>query len=332
LAIVSLVGCASGRVNRSADADSTLREQQEVVHREGGEKVGTSLAIFVHIGKTGSSSIRTALRISAQTPCKKLGGNSCTLLHTAQNHNSKITLSDDSWLCEHNRTQKINTSTCEGADVMIGGNFGDCAVIAPRRCSYFAVLRDPIDRLISEYNYFCKECKEQKKFCSKTGPNHIDGIDHMCPHMPFLTWANRHSNQYTHHFSRSWPNGAFYHSYSHEFKGLPLLKQTDLDAAVASLSAPNMLLLFLEELNQVGFPKLVASLSGTPGGEAMAKWLTNSTTLHKNRGSKNKASNYTPTTHELVVARNILALDCKLYKQLAPPKTTLPTLMGGTCL
>lgn len=56
-------------------------------------------------------------------------------------------------------TKAKDDAVCRGDAVAIG-HYGDCAAIAPRKCQYFTVLRDPVERRVSEYNWFCYACKE----------------------------------------------------------------------------------------------------------------------------------------------------------------------------
>ena len=94
---------------------------------------------------------------------------------------------------------------------MLNGPYGGCMHVA-RRCSYFTVLREPVERLISEYNYFCLRCSERRKFCGRLANT-------SCPRMKFLDWAAAHANQYTWHFSRQWSHGGFFDAYITGFSG-----------------------------------------------------------------------------------------------------------------
>lgn len=42
---------------------------------------------------------------------------------------------------------------------------------APSRCRYFTLLREPVARAVSAYEYFCRDCSEHSRFCSGDDPD-----------------------------------------------------------------------------------------------------------------------------------------------------------------
>ena len=98
------------------------------------------------------------------------------------------------------------------AEVGYGFPFGACSFTS-RPCRYFTILREPISRLISAYNYFCLDCKDRHKFCAtqQGRPAKNDRpawvrkcMLSTCPNMSFLDWAKLHANLYTRLFSQNW--------------------------------------------------------------------------------------------------------------------------------
>ena len=91
-----------------------------------------TLTVYVPIDKSGSTTVRGAL------------------------------LRSRAWgLCILGRpgTRAQGDPVCRGDAIAIG-SYGDCRAVAPRKCQYFTVLRDPVARRVSEYDWFCRACKE----------------------------------------------------------------------------------------------------------------------------------------------------------------------------
>ena len=98
-----------------------------------------TLTVYVPIDKSGSTTVRGAL------------------------------LRSRAWgLCILGRpgTRAQGDPVCRGDAIAIG-SYGDCRAVAPRKCQYFTVLRDPVARRVSEYDWFCRACKEGNKYCGR---------------------------------------------------------------------------------------------------------------------------------------------------------------------
>ena len=128
------------------------------------------LVLYVHEGKTGSSTVRHVLQ-AAQSAC-----------------------SQDQWLCELSDSSNVTFETCQHSDVVIGpALYGTCSLFR-RPCRYFTVMREPVDRLVSSYNYFCLSCKENGKFCW-TNVQAERLWNASCPSMSFLEYTAIYANK-----------------------------------------------------------------------------------------------------------------------------------------
>ena len=284
----------------------------------------------VQVGKTGSSSVRAML----------------TYLQTHSHASRRV-----KWLCDNKRRVKWlrDKRNCwiSAPDHNDGCNSTDMTWVLNDRpcnddrqsCSYVVTLREPISRLISEYNYFCLQCLDSGKFClTQVGGGLYHGREKTwlkastCPHMSFEDWASNHSNQYVHHFSRfgnssHLSDGSYYRSYMAGFQDQPLLTESDVEKAAETLSANNMILIWTDELNSSGWERIAATMEGTPASAAGARlmqWRSGSmpaveaATMESASRANNRASSYTfyPTDAQKQRACKINALDCKLYAAL----------------
>ena len=75
---------------------------------------------------------------------------------------------------------------------------------AGRRLLFFTLLRDPMERLDSSYNYFCLDCAENGRQCHKArGENGeiVDDID--CPNMNLIEYAEAYQDLYVRTFGNA---------------------------------------------------------------------------------------------------------------------------------
>ena len=259
------------------------------------------LAIFVHEGKTGSSTMRTVLR-------------------ELQRKNET-----DRWLCDFgstNWTVSDVLAACNKADIMIGGTHGLCTHFQ-RPCFYFTLMREPVARLISAYNYFCLTCSDNGNYCR---PDLTAGLFRgACPRMQFLEWATIHANQYTWHWSghfamraeESGVNDAYFRGSLRGFVDRPPLTDADFAAATRTLAAPNMLVLRTEQLDILGWDKLAAWLAGTRAARLLGIVARQRSAVGSANGTVVKFNNgswvYTPTAAEKERVCVVNHFDCKLY-------------------
>ncbi len=196
-----------------------------------------TLTVYVPIDKSGSTTVRGAL------------------------------LRSRAWgLCLLGRpgTRAQGDPVCRGDAIAIG-SYGDCRAVAPRKCQYFTVLRDPVARRVSEYDWFCRACKEGNKYCGRLVKACPPPGDRATERPTLEAWAQRSPNAYTQIFSREESCGG----YSALVAGPKPLDADAYARAAAALAAPDMLVLTTEDLDN-GWGRLDTYLGRQPG-EGIAK-------------------------------------------------------------
>ena len=256
---------------------------------------GDVLTVFVEVGKTASTTVHKTFRDTIEAT-----GSFCI-----------IDFAND-------------PKPCFGSAIVFGVPFGACSALAPgSRCQYLTTLREPGNRTVSEYNYFCRACSEGGKLCNaNTG----------CPKTSFMQWARDHSEQFTQHFSPPlWPptvqwmehqdaeHTAYYYQYAHGFPDRPTVNDRDYERALSVLSGDGpmpMLTIKTEELDVDGWER-IEEYVGAPGLDLRSH---EEVVLH----GRPKGGDYEPTEEELKEVREVIdAYDSRLY-QAIPSHGSVP--------
>lgn len=293
------------------------------------------ITAYIQFGKVGSSSIRNMLEYRAakhgwpvvdeDATCKKhrVTGEECEKkkayeceLATA----AGLPCGKHLCLAENNAPGSTARPDCAGSpsdSVVLVTNPGYCEALAAhssRPCSYMTVLREPVDRIISEYNYWCLDCLDKVEDYAHEGKHEgiFCGKDYHCPdRMSITAWARRHGNEYTRRLATRKGHetlaGGFYSDVGYLSSKLT---EDDFEAALSVLQADNMLALSIEEL-EVG-------VGGKPSGmEQLADFLEDPIVLDPNTRAvetNQHEHTYQPTKKELHQLQNILDYDIRLYK------------------
>lgn len=307
---------ATDDVNPAAPWPQSSNSWTDKWHPQSDDDVVT---IYVQIGKTGSSSFKHSL-LSAADSAKASGEDFLCVIDNRPEDNYYLQESE----------LKYRKSQCNGSAIVYGAGvqFGDCALVAPRRCQYLTLLREPGNRTISEYNYYCRGCAEKSpeglgKFCGGY-------VDAGCPDISLAGWASSRANQYTQLFRKPWgasskTNEQYYEQY---YAGFPSHNVTasDADKAMKVLSgsaedAP-MLAVPLEQLT-ASWPKIAAWL-GRPDFD-LAPFE-----MHLNAHNPTDMD-YAPTPNDMHDLRHSTnSFDYMIYHALASnhtqPKSAWPTV------
>lgn len=255
------------------------------------------LTIFVEVGKTGSTTVHETF-----TDAVASSGTSYCVIDVV----------------------KPDTRPCFGNAIVFGAGFGSCSTLAPgSRCQYLTTLREPGNRTVSEYNYFCRGCAEGGVLC-----NSVTG----CPHTSFMQWARDHAEQFTQHFSPPlWPpttrwvqtegeerdpagslRSRYWYQYSHGFPDRPRVNDTDYERALGVLSGHGpmpMLTIKLEQLEVDGWER-IEEFIGAPGLD-----LRSHEKLVLRLHGRPKKDDYEPTEEEMKDVRRVIdAYDSQLYR------------------
>jgi hypothetical protein len=146
-------------------------------------------------------------------------------------------------------------------------NYGYCDAVH-RPCRYVTILREPISRLVSAYNYFCLACSEGGSQCVEGGtrarlveanaevPRDAQGLpltppQLSCPNMSLVDYASREGwgNYYVRRLSAT-------RDASFAFNADSRMGPAELATAMERLRRPNMLVLFTEELSTIALGSL----------------------------------------------------------------------------
>mmetsp|Transcript_991 Transcript_991/g.2491 ORF Transcript_991/g.2491 Transcript_991/m.2491 type:complete len:357 (-) Transcript_991:188-1258(-) len=274
------------------------------------------LTVYVMFDKSGSSTTREALVARS----------------TSENWKTGTTPDGDSLGCPSSRQRKGYAGcdyepchTLEGPPrcnyqppgaVIQARDYGYCDQmhamatdnISTRPCRYFTIMREPISRLVSEYNYFCLACKEFDRFCQHQRGGGGRQMTNICPNISIVEWARRTANTYTRTFSPGhWSSFAEYRYKNLQYfsDGGYLWNVTDEDynSALAKLKADNMLTILLERLDS-SMDRLGAWIGDTSAFQMPAEPAN----THKH--------SYVPTKDERKQLHRLLKYDIALYEAL----------------
>lgn len=176
------------------DADDDLdnmgvEDEVEDEHSDAPDSLREGAVVaYIQFGKAGSSSMRNILNHRALVrgwPVQRHQEAHCADVNC------------DSRICKAEGPYKdkdgIECSDEPDGAVITTTFPGYCEAVGSKRpCRYMTLLREPIDRTISAYNYWCRDCKDSHLFCKKGWS---------CPDMSIVEWARRHGNDYTRRFA-----------------------------------------------------------------------------------------------------------------------------------
>lgn len=267
---------------------------------------------WVSFGRVGSTTMREVLRHRGEMKgFRKYNGPDGLC------HNKPI-----DWTVP--RDQAVLCSDVED-DYVVQTEYGFCHRLHHSRpCRYMTLLRNPIDVIISEYNWFCRDCMEGGRQCVpkaeqvarkqilEENPQSTPQLT--CPNMLITDYAKHYRNQYTMQFSgkKIFCSRTGEPQKSTAFRDCSeTLSEVDYQAALQTLTSPNILVLRLETLWE-GIPGV-----SPPGITKLAEFLqdpelSGRAEVHKNKHKKS----YMPTDAELAELRRILSFDIRLYEDM----------------
>lgn len=254
------------------------------------------LSIYVKVGKTGTSTMQELLlRAAVAAP------------------------GAPPWLCTpgmpHGNADCTVAEVGYGTERLFGsGDVYRAATPWQRGRRFFTTLREPVERTVSEFQYFCVRCEDAQKFCGRMNAD--------CVHqnVTLAQWAARAPNQLVRRFSRFWPEMTYLHSYVRGFPQLAPVSMADVERAVASLTRESSCVIYTDEMNtsdmatqRVALDRLRAWLGGDASRAARA--LENVTGFpHENAGSSDTRHALTAAERRLVCEVNWA--DCLLYERV----------------
>lgn len=279
-----------------------------VLHEKREEVFPPAVIGYVSFGKVGSSLLRKLMEARA----KALGW-------------EHYRREEDREICHSYNTE--GTPDC--ADVpdgyVVQTQYGFCEALhntTGRECRYFTILREPVERLVSAWNYFCRACAEGGSFCvddqkerdkkkaeGKALPRDDHGIPigdvpNSCPDMDVVSFAVHKGNNYVRQFS-----GLYTGRLGHSSTGLGDrdLNETHLAAATGALRRQDMLVLFTDELSDEGLKALGSQLDYDLQAELR--------TLDGDDGHINEFDGTTklPTAAEMEKLQHFFRWDAELY-------------------
>lgn len=218
------------------------------------------------------------------------------------------------------RVAQLPCSDVESGAV-VQTDYGYCSLLGgARRCRYFTLLRDPIDMIVSQYNWFCLSCQEGVQCVSKSkqtqrieaNAHKLTGVPQLsCPDMSIVDYARHYSNQFTVQFSgkKAECSRSGQEQDSAMFRDcIWQLTEVDYQAAEAALHKEAVLVL--------RFETMWSTPTGRPSGmELLADYIGDPEILTKESYVKNRNKrHYTPSKAEVEQLKGIMHYDLRLYK------------------
>lgn len=147
------------------------------------------IVVYVAISKSGSDSMRRLFQRRAYAHAEPIGEVRCGC-HGQQAISEHICCDLD-WLTQPEACWRVPDNS-----VVVDTHFGFCERAHGRACQYFVLMREPVARLISGYNYYCVNCLEGH--CR----NAVIPLRTLarCPFMSLLDYARLSGNYYVEHF------------------------------------------------------------------------------------------------------------------------------------
>lgn len=210
------------------------------------------------------------------------------------------------------------------ADAVIQTEYHYCDLLGGSRpCKYIAVLRDPVEMMISQYSSFCRDCAEDGKDCV-TKALQLSRKEHQlrhpkrlpqltCPDMSFVDYVRYGGNQILTQFSGK---KLFCGRKGHGYNSLAFrecvqtVSDIDFEAALSALQGDDILVLTLDQLwGEDAKPK---------GLSRLGQLLDEPHFMYRKRLTRNKGHHaYVPTKNETTQIRNLLEYDLRLYSEVS---------------
>lgn len=257
------------------------------------------LTLYVKVGKTGTSTVSLLLlRAAVASPLGALN-----------------------WLCTPGMIYDV--AGCAHAEVAYGAErlYGSGDVFRPASATrrghrFFTTLREPVERTVSEYTYFCLRCGDENKFCGR-----MTRTDCVHQNVTFAQWAARAENQFTRRFARFWPGLSYLQSYVRGFPDLVPVTMADVESAVRTLTRESSFVIFTDELNtsdvatqRAALDRLRAWLGGGNASRAVRALENVASFPHENAAAP--GTKHIPTAEERRLVCRLNWADCQLYERL----------------
>lgn len=201
------------------------------------------------------------------------------------------------------------------------------AHVSARPCKYLTLLRDPIDRTVSQYNWFCRACSEDGIQCTTKEKIEERKRDQAkdptktpmltCPDMSLVDYTRHYGNEFVEELSGreiECARATFrmgWEEYGPEYRDCVVRVNEDhLQKSIDFIKDPNNLVLQLEKFWQ-------GTETEPRGLDRLASFLNDPEVATQKEVHVNEnVEHYEPTEEELAEMRQILALDIRLVAKL----------------